>query len=383
VREVSTASEQEWLAARRFLKAHRAELAAQAGALYREVPRVAGTGLLCRDGWLPPEPVELDLVRLDWADQAVAPAVTGSSPPAAAVRPVRPSGEQYRTYADALVALDRPVLFENRPNYRPLAVDLRATDGGRLEFSGGHYFESISVAEAVAHEYAAFRLAGGQPARLPELPLRAAIGDPCDLSRRPAGLAITTLTLRRSGPGEASFLLHWRDPAKVAHAGGLYQVLPVGVFQPADENPASVARDLSLWQGMAREFSEELLGAAEDYREFGSPIDYQRWEFFRRLSQARETGALRVSILGFGVDPLSLATDILTVAVFDAAVFDQVFGRLAGVNSEGRLISDDGMTGFRFTESAVGRFSGGGEPMQAAGAAVLRLAWRNREALLS
>lgn len=25
------------------------------------------------------------------------------------------------------------------------------------------------------------------------------------------------------------FHLHWRDPAKVGHAGGLYQVLPVGV----------------------------------------------------------------------------------------------------------------------------------------------------------
>jgi hypothetical protein len=378
---VSTDSEQEWRAARRFLKAHRHELAAEAGALYPEVLKVERTGLLCRESWVPPAPVELDLVRLDWIDQAAAPAVTGSGSETAAVRPVSSSGEQYRTYADALEALDRPALFENRTNYRPLAVDL--SNGGGLEFSGGRYFESISVTEAVAHEYAARRLAGGQPAGLAELPLRAAIGDPCDLPRRPAGSAITTLTLRRGGPGEATFLLHWRDPAKVAHAGGLYQVLPVGVFQPADENPASVAHDLDLWHGLAREFSEELLGGTEDYREFGSPIGYQRWDFFRRLSAARETGGLRVCILGVGTDPLSLATDVLTVAVFDAEVFDDLFDHLGQVNSEGSLLNDDGMTGFRFTESAIERFSGGGEPMQAAGAAVLRLAWRCRDALLA
>jgi hypothetical protein len=45
-------------------------------------------------------------------------------------------------------------------------------------------------------------------------------------------VAISTLTLRRSAGGDASFPLHWRDPAKVTHAGGLYQVIPVGIFQP-------------------------------------------------------------------------------------------------------------------------------------------------------
>ena len=49
-------------------------------------------------------------------------------------------------------------------------------------------------------------------------------------------LAISTLTLRLDrASGRASFLLHWRDPAKVGHAGGLYQVIPVGVFQPSGE----------------------------------------------------------------------------------------------------------------------------------------------------
>jgi hypothetical protein len=42
------------------------------------------------------------------------------------------------------------------------------------------------------------------------------------------------------------------------------------------------------------------------------------------------------------------------------------------VNDEGRV------TGVPFSAEVVDRFTGGGEPMQAAGAAVLELAWRHR-----
>lgn len=115
------------------------------------------------------------------------------------------------------------------------------------------------MAEALAHEFAAATRVHGQLIGMRQLPLRAAIGDPCDLSRRPASVAITTLTLRRTPSGDATFLLHWRDLAKVTHAAGLYQVMPVGIFQPADENPASMHDDLNLWKSMIREFSEELL----------------------------------------------------------------------------------------------------------------------------
>jgi len=63
-------------------------------------------------------------------------------------------------------------------------------------------------------------------------------------------------------------------------------------------------------------------------------------------------------------------------------VFDKIFDDIVAVNSEGRVISDSGMTGFPFTAESVRRFCGDGEPMQAAGAAVLTLAWSHRERLL-
>ena len=61
------------------------------------------------------------------------------------------------------------------------------------------------------------------------------MADPCALQRRSAITAVTTLTLRRAPDGTASFLLHWRDPARVNHAGGLYQVMPAGIFQPVSD----------------------------------------------------------------------------------------------------------------------------------------------------
>src|SRR5262249_5710852 len=152
-------------------------------------------------------------------------------------------------YADAIAALDPPALFDNRPSYRLLAAGL-AGGAGRMDRSLGRDLGGANTREGLAHE-----LAGAPPGA--PAPFRRRAGDACDLSRRSAMCAITTLTLRRAAAGDASFLLHWRDPAKVTHAGGLYQVMPVGIFQPADGNPSSVNNDLSLWRSMAREFSEE------------------------------------------------------------------------------------------------------------------------------
>lgn len=375
---------EQWRAARRSLNQRRHELAAAAARLYPGVPRVGITSLLCREEWLPDRPVELDQVQLRWTDPAPEVAISGASLASAHLRPRVANGQRYPTYADAVAVLDPPALFENRPVYRPLAGSLTGTIGApSVEFTRGWYFDTVSVAEALAHELAASLPDDHAEARADSLPFRAAIGDPCDLSRRPASVAISTLTLRRSPVGDASFLLHWRDPAKVTHAGGLYQVIPVGIFQPVSGTPESEGGDLSLWRAMVREFSEELLGGSEDYASHGDPFPYGRWDFYRRLTDGRGTGKLRVWCLGMGVDPLTLVADILTVAVFDSDLFDDAFASVVMDNAEGRVITSQGKTGFLFTEQTVSRFTSGAEPMQAAGAAVLQLAWIHRAQLLS
>lgn len=375
----------DWLSARRLLAGQRLALGSAAARLYDGLPRVAGTELLARPHWLPRAPVALDDLRLRWEARPPAPAVDPAGPLTAHVRPRRaapagPGADQHASYAEAIAALDRPGLFEDRACYRLL--DARLGGQPELTFGECRYFDGVNLGHAVAHELAAARLAGTQAPSLAALPLRAAAGDPCDLSRRCATVALTTLTLRRSPAGGATFLLHWRDPARVNHAGGLYQVMPAGIFQPVTDSPAALRADLSLWHCLTREFSEELLGTGEDYRTSGGLLDYQGWPFYRRLAATRAAGGVRVWCVGVGVDPLTLATDILTVAVFGAEAFDELFGGLVASNAEGRVVTEDGSAAIPFTQASVARFTGGGEPVQVAGAALLRLAWEHRHRLL-
>ena len=413
-----------WRRIRRLLNEHRLELAAMAARLYPDLPRVAGTDLLCWPGWLPATPLDLADLRLGWVSAPPPPAADGAGEAAAHVLPRSPAGLAYPTYAAAIEALDRPALFENRVCYRLLDAELDGADRahpdqarpdqGRLDqgrlgrvrpdhsrpgpasppklrFGLARYFDAVNLGHAVAHELTeAWASPGTPPDRAvldradPDwaaLPLRASVGDPCALRRRSALTAVTTLTLRVAPGGAASFLLHWRDPARVNHAGGLYQVMPAGIFQPVSAAPAARRHDLSLWRCMTREFSEELLGGSEEYPTRGGRLDYGQWPFHRELAAAREAGTLRVSCLGLGVDPLTLATDILTVAVFEASVFDRMFRGLVTDNAEGRVVTEDGSAAIPFTQATVDRFTGGAEPLQTAGAALLRLAWQHRDHL--
>ena len=149
-----------------------------------------------------------------------------------------------------------------------------------------------------------------------------------------------------------------------------------------DRASAARRRDLSLWRCLVRELSEELLGAPEVYDSADAAFDYDCWPLHKRLTAARRAGKLGVWCLGLGVDPLTLATDILTVAVFDADIYHAVVADLTPASAEGRLLAVDGSAQPPFAAGTVARFSGGGEPVQPAGAAVLRLAWQHRGTLL-
>jgi hypothetical protein len=355
-----TGSERDWLRVRSYLQEHRYDLAVDAAGDYPDDRRVAGTPLLAPPGWQPAEPVPLQQVALEFAPPAELATVHGGAP----LRPERPDGTCYLSYSDAVRELATPAVFENRPTYRLTEADLTRP---RLGFTRGCYFDGVDTGEAAAHEYAATRL-GAPPAGL-----RALIGDPCDLRRRPANLAISTLTLRLDrAAGRASFLLHWRDPAKVGHAGGLHQVIPVGVFQPTGE--AAWTWDFSLWRSMVREFAEELGGRSEDYGP--GLVDYDSWPFARQMTAALDRGRIRAWCLGLGADPLTYATDLLTVAVIDSDVFDGLFSLNPRRNAEGSVLAAQEFTA-RVIDRVVTR-----DPLQAAGAALLRLAWQHRDRLL-
>jgi hypothetical protein len=383
-------SQQEWRRARAYLNQHRYELGHAAARLYPRSWPVAGTNLLARPSWLPDAPVPLEQVTLSWTPGWPARPVDGTEPESAAARPLRDGAGRFGCYAAALGALNRPGIFEDRACYRLLEASA-APGTASLGFGEGRYFEVINVGEAVAHEYAAAVLASGDPARPPrldDLPLRALIGDPTDLGRRGVMTAVCTLVLRAGAGADAgaSMILHWRDPARVASGGGLYQVVPVGIFQPSHDAEWNQANDFSLWRCIVRELAEELLGADEDYHSDVAPIDYERWPLQAGLAQARRAGRLRLSWLGLGVDPLTLTADLLTVAVFEPDLFDATFSGLVPANDEGRiLVTDDAPGpggGWAFNKKNVERYAGA-EPMQPAGAALLRLAWQHCDTLLA
>jgi hypothetical protein len=376
-----TPGERDWLAVRSYLAAHRHDLTVEAASDYPPGSRIAGTPLLAAPGWRPAAPVPLAGIGLE-----LSPAAAGEPGPAScrdlvpAPLPERADGTRYRHYSDAMAELAAPRVFENRVTYRLAEADL-ASARPRLACTVGRYFDSIDVGEAAAHEYAGARLRGRPPGahgRDAPAGLRGRVGDPRDLRRRPANLAISTLTLRLDRKaGRAWFPLHWRDPAKVGHAGGLYQVIPVGVFQPSGEAAWNTGHDFSLWRCMIREFAEELGGGPEDYANHDGPLDYDSWPFARQLTDALDRAQVRVWCLGLGVDPLTYATDLLTVAVIDSGTFDALFGLSPRRNREGSVLAAREFTA-QVIDQTVTR-----EPVQAAGAAVLRLAWRHRETLVS
>jgi hypothetical protein len=293
------------------------------------VPKVAGTPLLTAPEWVPPAPIPLSALTI----------TMGTAPPVDL--PPASGHPDFPSYSAAMAALDAPTVFENRPTWRLLDADL-ADPAPTLVFGDGTYFDSIDTGEAAAHEYAA-----GGPA-----PLRTAVGNPVDLAKRPANLAISALTIRAE-PDRPTFFLHWRDPAKVGHAGGLYQVVPVGVFQASGPSDA----DFSLWHFMVREYAEELLGEPER-----SDVDYAAWPFAAAMTEALRTGAIRAHCHGLGVDPLTFATDLLVSVSIDAPVFDDLFGTRVAVNEEGTV------TELPFTATSIANL-----PIQAAGAALIHL----------
>jgi hypothetical protein len=368
-----TPSERDWLTVRSYLAEHRYDLAVAAAEDYPPERRMAGTPLLAVPGWQPPVPVPLRHIGLELSDAE--PAEVFGLEATTLLLPSRADGTRYRRYSEAMGELAAPQVFENRATYRLTGADLGSTSP-RLTFTGGRYFDGIDVGEAAAHEYAAARLSHAAPVGLRPGGLPSRLADPCDLRRRPANLAIAVLALRRDRrAGRASFLLHWRDPAKVGHAGGLYQVVPVGVFQPSGEALWNWRHDFSLWRGMIREFAEELGGRSEDYASDRGPVDYDSWPFARQLTGALDAGQVRVWCLGLGADPLTYATDLLTVAVIDSEVFDALFTKYPQRNAEGTVLAAR-----EFAAHVIDR-SVTSEPVQAAGAALLRLAWRHRETL--
>jgi hypothetical protein len=367
-----TPSERQWLRINDYLRGNRYRLAVEAAREYPDASRLAGTPLLSAPAWRLPTPVPLASIGLEFRPETPLPVLPDLASVAPFALPTRADGSRYRRYCDVIESLAAPAVFENRPIYRLVSADLSG-DEPRLAFARGRFFEGINVGGPAAFEYAASAI--GVTGRRA---YREAFGDPTNLAVRSSAMATSALTLRHDrATGTATFPTHHRDPALVDHAGGLYQVIPVGIFQPSGEAGWNEANDFDLWRGLLREYAEELLGASEEYGSEDAPIDYAAWPLARAMTDALATGEIRAYCLGLGTDPLTFAMDLLAVVVIDAPLYDELFGVLVADNAEGRVIAPR-----PFTEAAIKELTANA-PLQAAASALLTLAHRHRDVLLA
>src|SRR5262249_30666693 len=127
--------------------------------------------------------------------------------------------------------------------------------------------------------------------------------------------------------------------------------------QPTAEDSSTLERDLSLWLTLCREYAEEYLGVEEAEGAAGGALSFTEDEAYASLYAAYELGAGPGSVLGLGLDPLTLCPELVTVAVVDAAVFDELFGAIPIENSEGSMrgakMKGGQVVGYAFDERSV------------------------------
>jgi transcriptional regulator with XRE-family HTH domain len=379
-------SQEHWRRTRCQLNAHRAILGDLAAELYPAEQRIPGTTVLTSASWMPDGPIDLADIELAWRAESPTPQLEGKAPQSAGARPLMAcgkQGERYNRYSRALRDLARPKLLDNRVSYRLLDVEWAASRG-ILGFNYTSYFDVLDVGEALGHEFAQAWLAAGQKRpSFAELPFRRSITDPFDLLARPMLPSINTLTIRRDPIEGHRMYLHRRDAKSVAAAGGMYHVVPAGVFQPAALAPAHQTNDFSLWRNIQREYSEEFLGNGEHDGNSVDPLAYDTDEPFASFEQARQSGGFRVFACAMVLEPLTLWVELLTIAVIAAPVFDALFSDMVAVNEEGAAISTEAgrpTVGIPFTEESRERLRT--EPLSPISRACIELAWRYRHQLL-
>ncbi|GLY20838.1 helix-turn-helix transcriptional regulator [Micromonospora sp. NBRC 101691] len=371
-------SQDEWRYTRNALNTRRHALSQIAARLYPEAHRLGTTGLIAHPDWLPAAPVDLADIKLEHQPHAPSPAseLDGQENEASYARPMQSINRRYARYTQAIRDLAKPRLFDNRLCWRLTEV---SWGDNIMVFGDTTYFAACDVFESTAHELACVVLTedGTPQDRSPsmrDLPFRRLIGDPFNLGRRPVMPAISTLTIRNA-PDGAEFLLHRRDPRSVAAAGGMLQVIPSGIFQPSSVLPGAQEADFDLWRNFMREFSEELLGNPEHDGD-GQPVNYSH-EPFATLEAARRDGRIRIYCLGVALDALTLVGEIMTVAVVDADLFDELSRDFVDRNDEGAIVNER----MPFTEKAIAGLLTGGR-VAPAGAGCIELAWKHHAAIL-
>ncbi|MEU4556656.1 hypothetical protein [Micromonospora violae] len=357
-----------YLKTRERVRKHQAQLSADAWNRADSAWKRHDVPMLTSDGWILPNPVGLDRVRLRWLDAPItADRSAANAARASRLLPRDPDGGRRLRYSKSLVRLDHMDHLFNGAVYRP--VSITPDRGGLvLDFQAGHYFDYLDTSEVLAYESATGRHR-----------YRNALKDPFDLRARSASLGVLTLTIRR-GPDTAGFFMHARDGGQVVVGSEVMHVIPAGEFAPSDRTYESLRHDFDIWLTIMREYAEEFLNMEEAYGQGGEWLDYYNKFPYRQLNEARDDGRLTVQVLGLGLDPLTWKPELLTVCIIDAEVFDAVFKNMVRKGPEGTLVVGREGQGLPFDQETVNLYANHVNTRRGA-SSCLNLAWRHRKLL--
>jgi hypothetical protein len=292
--------------------------------------------LIVKKGWIPERPVNIDKIKLGTEyDRSPELIVT------------KPELGNYKTYSQAIEKLDKPDNFRNDPQYRLLKVEK-----DKLTFSSAeyHYFDKIDNGEYLVYEFAeSIEFNQGKPN------YHKIASGISDLNELKILAGISTLFLLVSDD-QVRFLMGQRKK-KVGSAEGTFHVIPAGEFQPSSQAVNAFESDLVLWRNIMRESAEEILGKKECDGSSGIPYNYNE-EPFISLDKGKDSGAIQVFYLGFGLDPLSFQGEILTCALFKEELFNQIYKLPPrNKNKESLIDNDDDRWGREFNKDAISLYN--------------------------
>lgn len=365
---------------RGLIAERRAELTERALMLYDSQERDERLpGMLSSACLIPEAPVPIASVVVNIVQRSMPSAAWQKK--ARQLLPKRLGGERIGRYSEALGLLARPKLWFNAPCYS--LEGLSVVNGTLLlQVSVISYFDGIDVSESLAHELAS---KGTGVVRLRRLPLRRMFPSPTVLSEVGTVAAVSALVLRVAD-GTATFYLHERDPRKVAMAGGQLHLAPSGVYQPSSGDLATVSRDRLPILTLCRELAEEYLGVEEARGADGAQLSYTDDEPYSSILAALSSSTSVCSLVGVGLDPLTLCPELLVMAALPGTVFDELFADLRYSDNEGRLVGAKRLRGrligFSFDEPTLSDLFEGGR-LSPASQALLSEAWRHRDVVFS
>lgn len=150
---------------------------------------------------------------------------------------------------------------------------------------------------------------------------------PEKFSNRDATIGVNTLTILASRGKKSSFVLHERK-GEISEALGTIHVVPAGTFQPICDDQYHHQTEFSIERTILRESAEELLNLEKYIRDHSSmDPDYvfRNNEKLKNLKELYDQGFVKTYKSGFGLDPLTLKPEFLTVQVINWDMFSDYF----------------------------------------------------------